>query len=70
MRTLPLLLFVTVLTSCNSTAPAGLPGGATLIREGGGSLSVTAPDNGTLYVRDLRADRIVWEGQVHRTDYW
>ena len=63
MRALPLYLVLTLVASCTS-APRGLPGGAALIREGVGALSVTAPDNGTLYVRDLPADRIVYEGAV------
>jgi hypothetical protein len=65
MRALPLLVILALLLpSCNSSAPTGLPGGAALIREGAGALSVAAPDNGTVYVRDLPADEIVYEATV------
>jgi hypothetical protein len=64
MRALPLLLVLILLSSCNSSVPSGLPGGAALIREGAGPLTVYAPDNGIVYVRDLPADQIVYQGPV------
>jgi hypothetical protein len=66
LRTLPLLVALLVLAGCNSTAPPGLPGGAVLIGEGDRRLSIAAPDNGTLYVRDLPADTVVYEGPVNK----
>ena len=66
MRVLPLLLILTVLPSCTSNAPAGLPGGAALIREGAGPLSVTATDDGMVYIRDLPADTIIYDGPVSK----
>jgi hypothetical protein len=58
------LLAALFLTACSSGQPHGLPGGATLMKEGGGPLTYTATDRGTLYLRDQPADHIVFETTV------
>src|SRR4051812_47574581 len=60
------ILSCTLLIGCASSGPRGLPGGAVLIGEGADKVAVTAADKGTLYVRDARADRVVYVGSIDK----
>jgi len=57
-------MFVSI--GCASDGPKGLPGGAALVAEGSGPLVFSAPDKGTLYVRDAQADKIVFQSSVDK----
>jgi hypothetical protein len=54
------------LIGCSSGGPKDIPGGAMLIKQGGPAFSVTTTDPGTLYLRDLPADRVVFETTVQK----
>lgn len=55
-----------LLTGCTSDGLSGLPGGASLAREGSSPLTFTAAESGTIYLRDQPADRIVYQGPVEK----
>jgi len=58
------MMFVSI--GCASDGPNGLPHGAALVAEGSGPLVFTAPDKGTLYVRDSHADKTVLQSAVEK----
>jgi hypothetical protein len=61
-----LAVCVVTLLGCSTGGPKGIPDNAMLIKQGGPSFSVTATDNGMLYLRDLPADRVVYETAVQK----
>jgi hypothetical protein len=68
-QTAALLLVGTALFAsigCASDGPKGLPHGAAIVAEGSGPLVFTAPDKGTLYVRDAHADQVVFQSPVEK----
>jgi len=64
------LLFVVIAIfvpiGCASDGPKGLPHGAAIVAEGSGPLVFTAPDKGTLYVRDAHADQVVFQSPAEK----
>jgi len=57
-------LFISI--GCASDGPKGLPHGAAIVAEGSGPLVFTAPDKGTLYIRDAHADQVVFQSPVEK----
>jgi hypothetical protein len=51
-------------TGCSSEPPPKVPPNAMLESEGDGRVAYTATHDGTAYIYDVGADRIVWSGPV------
>lgn len=51
---------------CAHERPMEVPANARLTTEGNGKLAMMAPDDGTVYVYDVPADRIVYSGKVEK----
>jgi hypothetical protein len=68
-QTAALLLLATAMLvsiGCASDGPKGLPHGAAIVAEGSGPLVFTAPDKGTVYVRDPHADQVLFHSPVEK----
>jgi hypothetical protein len=55
-----------VFLGCASDRPKDLPGGAVIVAEGSGPLVFTAVDKGTVYVRDVSANRILYQSPIEK----
>lgn len=55
-----------VFVGCAHERPMEVPANARLTNEGNGKLTMMAPEDGTVYVYDVPADRIVYSGKVEK----
>ncbi len=53
-----------LVAGCENMHPNNIPGNAMLMAEGNGVLASTAPHDGTVYVYDVGADRLIYSGAV------
>jgi hypothetical protein len=51
---------------CANERPMEVPANARMTTEGNGKLTLMAPEDGTVYVYDVPADRIVYSGKVEK----
>ncbi|MDB5322393.1 MAG: hypothetical protein JWN40_4024 [Phycisphaerales bacterium] len=68
-QTAALLVITTAIfvsLGCASDRPKDLPGGAVIVAEGSGPLVFTAVDKGTVYVRDVTADRVLYQSTIQK----
>lgn len=60
------ILAAFLLAGCENDHPANVPENAMLSSEGNGVLTATATHDGTVYLYDINADRVVYSGAVAR----